>query len=327
MLKSVFVTNHHGERYELPLSDYESSGYIIKNITGMGPIKTSINTSSGALSPGEFFNSSKIEKRNLVLDFDYLDDGGLIEDKRLNLYNIFEVNTPIDIEFYTDRTHVVAHGYVESHEPTYFSENCGVSVSILCPDPFLYSLSESTFSMSDLIKNFHFTFFNPDPPGETKEIEDDTYDGVYYSGTHEVPASTLLMGYYDTNSIKKLYNPGNASGIGMEIHILVQDQSIHNFIFGNQTRNEAIRLDDQMLNAIVPGGVQFDDEIVISSIRGEKSISLYRLNQVINILPSKVFKSDWVYLDAGENKLYYSCDEGSSGANVELRYTAGYLGV
>lgn len=308
MLKSVFVTNHHGERYELPLSDYESSGFLIKNISGIGPVKTSINTSSGALSPGEFFNSSKIEKRNIVIDLDYFDDGGLIEDKRLLAYNIFEVNTPIDIELNTDRGHVIAHGYVESHEPTFFNKECGVSISILCLDPFLYDLGESIFSMSDLIKNFHFTFFNPDP-------------------LEPLPASTLVMGYYDTNSMKVLHNKGNASGIGMVIQVLVTGETLTNFVFGNQTRNEFIAFDDQMLSNLLPGGLQHDDKLVISSLRGNKYIKVFRLNTEYNILPSKEFNSDWVYLDSGDNSLYYTCDEGTSNADVQLVYTAGYLGV
>lgn len=308
MITSVFVTNHHGERYELPLSNYQSSGFIIKNITGINPTKASINTSSGALSPGEFFNSSKIDKRNIVFDFDYYDDGGLIEDKRLLLYKIFEVNTLVDLEIHSDRLKVKTKGYVESHEPTRFVKECGASISVICPDPFLYALAETSFAMTDLIKNFHFTFFNPDPP-------------------EELPASTIVFGYYDTNSLKKLTNKGNASGIGFELHALVRGETLTNFVFGNQTRGEAIRLDDQVLNAMVPGGVQNNDEIVISSIRGNKSIVLRRLNQTISILPSKVFNSDWVYLDAGENDLYYTCDEGTSNLDVRLVYTAAYLGV
>lgn len=326
MLKSVFVTNHHGERYELPLSNPDASGFLIKNISGMGPIKTSINSSSGALSPGEFFNSSKIEKRNIVIDLIYYPDSGMIEDQRLLAYKIFEVNTPIDIEFYTDRGHVIAHGYVESHEPVIFSNQCETSVSILCLDPFLYALGETVFSMSDLVKNFHFTFFNPDPPGQTKTINNAYYDTAYFNTSTTVPKETLIMGYYDTNSVKTLHNKGNASGIGMEIHVHVKGETLTNFIFGNQTRSEYIKLDDAVLETSV-NGLQLNDEVIISSIRGKKSINIMRNNQLISILPAKVFNSDWVYLDSGDNKVYYSCDEGNATADVEVRYTAGYLGV
>jgi len=327
MLKTVIVTNHHGERYELPLSNPEESGFLIKNITGMGPVNTSINTSSGALSPGEFFNSSKIQKRNIVIDLIYYPEGQTVEELRLLAYRMFEVNTPIDVEFYTDHMAVVAHGYVESQEPTIFAEQCEVSISILCPDPFLYALGETQYSMSDLLKNFTFSFFNPDPLGETKTIEDTYYDGVYYDESTSVPDSTLVFGTYDTSAMKTIHNKGNISGVGLDIEIVIKDSGLSNFIFGNYTRDEMLKLDDDMLGAIVPNGLQNGDVITISSVRGKKSLIFKRLNQILNILPAKVYNSDWIYLDSGDNDVYYSCDAGSETIDVTLRYTEGYAGV
>lgn len=316
MLKSVFVTNHHGEKYELPLSRPDSSGFLIKKITGFGPVKTSVNTSSGALSPGEFFNSSKIQMRNIVIDLDYYDQGGLIEDQRLLAYKIFEVDTEIDIEFLTDRAHVTAHGCVESHEPSMFSSTCGSSISIVCPDPYLYALANKEFSMSDLIKTFQFPFFNPDPQ---------RYDES--DPPKPITESTIIMGYYDTQSIKRLYNPGNASGIGINIKVIVKSNGLTGFTFSNSTNGKTITLDDDTLNRLLPNGVQPGDEITISSLRGKKSITVRRGLSVYNVLPAKVYTSDWVTLDSGENQISYWCNGGENTAEVILYYTPAYMGV
>lgn len=316
MLKSVFVTNHHGERYELPLSSPDASGFLIKNISGIGPIKTSINTSSGALSPGEFFNSSKIQKRNIVLDIDYYDQGGIIEDQRLLLYKMFEVNTPVDVEFYTDRSRVVAHGYIESHEPTMFSEACGASISIVCTDPYLYALFETEFSMSDIIRTFKFSFFNPDPQQYT---EDDP--------PVPIMEPTLMMGYYDKQSLKRLYNPGNASDTGLIIYVDINENLLSDFTFVNLTNNKRFALDDSVLDKVLPDGVQIGDRFIINSIRGNKSITVRRGAFEYNILPAKEYGCDWLTLDSGMNEVMYYCNGGDNTANVILKYTPAYLGV
>ena len=321
MLKSVFVTNHHGERYELPLFTPEDSGFLIKNITGFGPVKTSINTSSGALSPGEFFNSSKIEKRNIVIDLDYYPDSGLIENQRLEGYQIFEVNTPVDIEFITDKNHVITHGWVESHEPTMFSEACGTSISIICPDPFLYSTIEKQVSLSDLVRTFKFSFKNPDP-----------YDPPYDLTTDPRMEPTLKMGYYDNTSSKTLNNSGNASGVGTLIKVTVGVAGLSDFSFTNQTSNQTFRLDDGVINSIVPSGILIHDQIFINSNRGQKSVILQRGTRSTgytqyNILPAKVFDSDWITLDTGKNLVYYYCNGGNNTADVSITYTPAFMGV
>ena len=320
MLKSVFVTNHHGERYELPLSNPDASGFLIKNISGMGPVKTSINTSSGALSPGEFFNSSKIEKRNIVIDLDYYPDSGLIENQRLQSYRLFEVNTPVDIEFLTDKNHVVAHGYVESNEPTIFSQNCGTSISIVCPDPYLYSKSDKRFSMSNLVRAFKFQFKNPDPYNPPYDLDEDPR-----------MEPTLMMGYYDKNSIKSLYNEGNASNIGVLMRIVVGSAGLSNFVFGNISNGKTFTLNDDVVDNIVPDGILEHDEILVNSTRGHKSIILRRREndsyKEYNILPAKEYNSDWLTIDAGENNIYYYCNGGNDTADVSLTYTPAFLGV
>ena len=337
MLKSVFVINHHDERYELPLSNFEESGFLIKDISGMGPIATSINTSSGALSPGEFFNSSKIQPRNIVLNLLYYPDSGLIENQRRLGYKIFEVNTPIDIEFYTDKAHVVAHGYVETHEPVFFSEMCETSISIVCPDPFLYSRNEKIFSMSNLVRTFKFylsprtkppenvvtdaAFKNPDPYDPPYNLDPD------HGGDPRMD-NTLMMGYYDRSSIKKLYNEGNASDIGMIIRVVVSADGLTGFTFCNLTNGKRIEFDDDVMAQIVPdGGLLPGDELIISSKRGDKHILVRRSGNVYNVLPAKVYSSDWVTLDSGENELYYYCNGGDNTADVSVIYTPAFLGV
>ena len=43
MIKSVTITNHLDESIKLDLFNPEESGFIIKNIEGLGPVKANIN--------------------------------------------------------------------------------------------------------------------------------------------------------------------------------------------------------------------------------------------------------------------------------------------
>lgn len=136
MIKSVTVTNHVGDSLQLILREPEKSGLIITDIDGLGPIKASINTTNYATLDGAYFNSSRGETRNINITLRPMDPD--VEGNRLKAYRFFPVKEKVKIEVITDNRDGVIEGYVESVEPTIFSDEESIDISIICPDPFFY---------------------------------------------------------------------------------------------------------------------------------------------------------------------------------------------
>ena len=60
MIKSVTITNHLDESIKLDLFNPEESGFIIKNIEGLGPVKANINFKELATNDGSIDNSTRL---------------------------------------------------------------------------------------------------------------------------------------------------------------------------------------------------------------------------------------------------------------------------
>ena len=61
---TLIIKNYKGESYELT-HNYER--YYVKSITGLTPPSAVINTSVSGSYDGSFYNSSRLEQRNIVI--------------------------------------------------------------------------------------------------------------------------------------------------------------------------------------------------------------------------------------------------------------------
>ena len=141
MLTAVHIYNG-GDLLELPLDG--SSGYVIKDIDGLGPVKADIVTTEYASMDGGVYQASKVGMRNIVLQLGF-DPSYESEDPfgelRRNLYTCLTPKTQVTMLFLSNNFETVKiTGYVESFEPSMFSAEPEVQVSIVCPDPYFNSL-------------------------------------------------------------------------------------------------------------------------------------------------------------------------------------------
>ena len=67
MIKSVTVINHLNESVKMELRSPEKSGFLIQDITGLGPAKANVNSTEMATSDGSVYNSARLNSRNIVL--------------------------------------------------------------------------------------------------------------------------------------------------------------------------------------------------------------------------------------------------------------------
>lgn len=162
MLKSLTVKNYLSESITLELDRPEISGFIIENITGIGPEKATINITEIASRDGGHFNSSRKEVRNIVINLKFQETKELpsIEEVRHQTYKFFPLKRKVTLTFLTDIREVWIEGYVEANEPDIFNKSEGCQISILCPEPWFIGRSPQYSYASGHEGMFEFPFKN-----------------------------------------------------------------------------------------------------------------------------------------------------------------------
>jgi hypothetical protein len=131
-----------GTLLTLTLAD-SSNGYIVEDILGLTPVKTTISSSTFANMPGAKIQSRRREMRNIIfklkLEPNYISQ--TVRSLRLNLYSFFISDMDVSLRFYMeDETVVDIAGVVESCDPPIFTDEPRMDVSILCEKPDFIAL-------------------------------------------------------------------------------------------------------------------------------------------------------------------------------------------
>lgn len=290
MIKSVTVTNDSGEELYLELNKPQTTGILIGNITGLGPAKANINTTEVITNDGSIFSSSRLNQRNIVFTLGFI--GEDVETLRQTTYKFFPIKKHIKLRFETDNRIADCDGYVETNEPTIFSQLESASISVICPYSFFYAAEGTeTHVFRGVTKLFEFPFSNEDvstPLLEVGNVEERLQQNIYYSGD---------------------------SDVGMTMHISAYGE-IGDIIIYNVRTREQMRILESRLEALTGSGLVYGDEIVINTQKGSKSITLYRQGESKNILNVLDKGTSWLQLTKGDNLLAYSTERG--GQNLEF---------
>lgn len=303
MIKSVTVTNSLGESAKIVLAQADPDhGFLIEKIDGLGPPKADINTTVLTTIDGTTFNSSHLNERNIVLGLLFI-FASIIEDARLRTYQYFPIKREVELLIETDRRMGKIKGRVESNEPDIFNKLENTQISIICPDPYFYSAIGSGES-STVMNNgmFEFAFENEsvtEPLLEMSVIGDTLEQIVTYSGDGET---------------------------GMEIHIYIKDE-IKNLILYNTKTREQFGINTDRITMLTGSPLGKDDEIVISTVRGNKYLHLIRNGEVINIINAKIKGSAWLQLEKGPNPFSYSVEDGEGNVVLDFRAKIRYEGM
>lgn len=305
MIKNIVVTNYLGESIKIDLSDPNPDhGLIIKSIEGLGPAKANVNTTNLASYDGSLYNSARLGERNILIKF-LFGFAKTIEDTRQLTYKYFPIKKQLTFQIETDNRIAYATGYVESNEPDIFSKEESNTISIICPDPYFYSaggggINQTVFYGIEPIFEFEFENDSLDEPKiEFSSIETKSESNVYYDGDAEV-------------------------GVVITIHALGPASGIT--IYNTGTR-EVMQIDTEKIKEITGNGILESDDIIITTIRGEKSIRLLRNGHYYNILNALDKYSDWFQLVKGDNIFAYTADTGAENLQFKVENRVVYEGV
>ncbi|MDE6021792.1 MAG: phage tail family protein [Ruminococcus sp.] len=304
MIHSIMVTNHLGNIIKLDLTRPELSGFIVKSVDGLGPVKGNINTVEVATNDGSVFNSARLGSRNIVLDLVFLEYGTeSIEDIRHKSYKYFPVKKKVKLLIETDNRISETEGYIEHNEPTIFSDQEGCQVSIICPYPYFYSAGASnTTVFSGVNSLFEFSFSNESLDESLLimgEIIPQTEQVVYYNGDAEIGIKIII----------------NATGEASDITIL------------NVDTREIMSINTNKLVSLTGSGIVAGDEITISTLKGDKSITLFRNGTHTNILNCLNKNTDWFQLVKGSNVFAFTAETGTQNLQLRIENRVIYEGV
>lgn len=181
MLKSVRVVSTGGQAKNdlLPLGNAGILPFFITNIDGLEPVKNTLNFTGSVYKPGNYFNSSHAEPRNLVLAIGMNPVSSYtynFEEMRSRIYTIFQPAIPVVLEFVSDKfpDGVRIMGYVEDISPSIFTEKPEVQVSMVCPDPYFSDKNPTTLNLpTDYVDLTKYLGTAPTPYKLTKTISAD----------------------------------------------------------------------------------------------------------------------------------------------------------
>lgn len=306
MFKSVTVTNYRGDSLELPLAWPNDSGLLISKIDGITPGNVQVNSQDFAVLDGGVYNSSRMETRNITIEF-YYGFNPHIESSRHLAYRYFPIKTEVRLDFLTDERNLSIWGYVESNETDIFSEQEKGQVSIVCPDPYFYEHETVVFNFGDSIPEFEFPFSN-----------------------ESLTEPLICFGDYGPGSIYSVDYDGDIEvGTVIRVHFLdtptIDEISIYDI---SKNKKLTLNFEDIKTKTGVTSISKYAD-IVISSVRGEKDIWYERYGQRKSIIGAfDVQNFPWMYLTPGENLFGYTADdEYLDEFEISIEHRGAYGGV
>lgn len=192
------IENTNGNIFELT---HNSPNYYVTSVQGLTPPATAVNTATAGTIDGTFFNSARVEQRNIVITVVI---NGDIEANRQRLYTIFPRRTPCTVYFKNANRDVKIIGYVEMLEGDLFVQREQMQISIICPRPYFEALQTLYTELSKIIALFEFPF-SIVTPIPFSEILD--YPICTINNTGDVACGTTIeVDFYDDASGLKIFN-------------------------------------------------------------------------------------------------------------------------
>lgn len=144
-------------------------------------------------------------------------------------------------------------------------------------------------------------------------------------GRHMYYQPVIEMGSIEILKERTIFYDGDTeTGIVIKIHAIGSAE--HITIYNTGTREKMI-LDTDKLATLTGAGITAGDEITISTIKGNKFITLLRNGREYNILNIMDKNADWFQLAKGDNIFTYTATYGSSNLQFKILNQIAFEGV
>lgn len=144
-------------------------------------------------------------------------------------------------------------------------------------------------------------------------------------GRHMYYQPVIEMGSIEILKERTIFYDGDTeTGIVIKIHAIGSAE--HITIYNTGTREKMI-LDTDKLATLTGAGITAGDEITISTIKGNKFITLLRNGREYNILNIMDKNADWFQLAKGDNIFTYTATYGASNLQFKILNQIAFEGV
>lgn len=250
-----------------------NSYFDITDIDGFTSGATSISSSTLADTDGDVINSQRINARDMTLTLRFK-DGISIEQAKRYLLQYFKLKKTATLELDYENRNSRITGYVQSIDVPRFQLGVSAQISIHCSMPFWIDV----YALESLISNV---------------------TSLHHWPIHPTLEEPIIMGAISNAYQATIINDGDVD-IGMTITIVAE----------KTCSNPRIMLDRTNLFFEVNVTMQANDELIINTNKGQKSIVL----NGESIMNKVVAGSTWLQLAVGSNVVV--CTNSLDGAGM-----------
>lgn len=214
------IENTNGDIFELT---HDSPDYYVIGVQGLTPPATAVNTATAGTIDGTFFNSARVNQRNIVITIIL---NGDIEGNRQRLYQIFPRKTPCTVYFKNKNRDVKIVGYVEALEGDLFVMREQMQISIICPRPYFEALQALYIELSKILAMFEFPFSIVTPIPFSEVLD---YPICTINNTGDAACGTTIdVDFYDDASGLKIFNTTTQSFFELDYSFETNDHVVIN---------------------------------------------------------------------------------------------------
>ena len=262
--------------------------YVVTAVSGLNPPSASIFLAKSPTKKGGKYNGSTLNERNIILTVKLLGD---VEKNRNELYAWVDSEQYVKVYYRNGIKNVYCEGHVEECAVDIFTNDEVVNIAIVCENPYWISLNKISNEISELLKQFTFSFAIDANGVPFSTIEKKAVTNIYYDGGE---TGVIITAYFK----------------GAVENLTLYDES------------------DPTRNFIVKKTFTEGEALEINTDRSPKTCTLTHFDGTTeNALKYVVGNPTWFMLKKGYNRFGFAADEGANNVEIVIDFTTKYLGV
>jgi hypothetical protein len=281
-LIKIICENYRGEK----MTFSRTPRMWIESISGLGA-DYEVTTSKNSGQDGENYTGATASKRNIVMVLDV--PKRRMDDTKDRLYSFFQPRSVGILYYYSGNIARKIRYYVESIEPEESGLVRTITISLLCPDPRFYALSDNLTELA------------------------------VWEGLIEWPLE-IIEPFEVTRKVNSLIgNVVNPSAVPMGLTVTFRASGA----VVNPSLYDVNRRELMQINTTMSAG----DLIVVTTGDGNKRVTLTRGGVTTNINNLMNYPPKWLKAYQGDNLFRYNADEGIDNLSVSILSTQAYWGA
>lgn len=287
------ITCSNTDGVSMTFGETSLSPFLLVSAEGCYSAENNVTISENTMTDGGAYQGSVAKIRNIVLT---------LKDNANHVYNrnlldaLFKAGQPGTLVFKEDTNERQIQYYVESVNSSGEYGARTYTVSLLCPDPFFYAMSDVTVMLAEWVGNFEFV--------------------------HQFPADGEEFGYRSLQRIQNIINEQAEDGVGMDIVILAS---------GNVTNPSVIRVESNEAMTLGSEAIPFymvaGDQVRITTSDNDKHVYLTHEGVTTEINQYITEDSVFIQLMRGSNNIGYFADVGEDAMSVRISYRLKFAGA